>query len=241
MAVKYAPRTSTAAIARAKSWVGRSYPRGWCQKWTASVIFGTGGVGDWDRDRAADAEDGWKAAKVKVPASKIRSYNDIPAGVALYWSGGSGDHGHASVSAGGGDTYSTDLPYMGRVGRVAISEVRRRWRLTFLGYVTVEGNGYTLTDRPKGPVNKMDPANYGPGHSGAHITWLGDRLVTHGYGRHYRTGPGPVWGDADKLNVRDFQRAQGWTGNDADGFPGRETLKRLAAKPIVPTDNPADG
>jgi hypothetical protein len=105
--------------------------------------------------------------------------------------------------------------------------------------VVVTGNGYTLTDKPTGRIDRMDPANYGPGHEGAHITWLGDRLVAHGFGRHYTTGPGPVWGDADKLNVRDFQRAQDWTGDDADGFPGRETLKRLAAAVIPPGDDPA--
>lgn len=87
-----------------------------------------------------------------------------------------------------------------------------------------------LTYTP-GPVDKMNPGNYGPGHVGTHVTWLGERLVAHGYGSHYRNGPGPVWGDADRLNVRDFQRAQGWTGADADGLPGRETLVRLAAKP----------
>jgi hypothetical protein len=90
-------------------------------------------------------------------------------------------------------------------------------------------NPAVLINHKPGVVDKMDPANYGPGHVGQHITWLGQRLVAKGYGTHYTSGPGPVWGEADRLNVRDFQRAQGWTGSDADGLPGKETLKRLAA------------
>jgi hypothetical protein len=230
----YAPHTSSSAIARAKAWIGKTYPAGWCQRWVVAEIFGTGGVGDFDGDRAADAEDGWKAAAARgrvVPASQIRDYADIPAGVACYWTGGSSDHGHAAVSAGGGSIYSTDLPTSGRIGKVALSEVHRRWGLTFAGYVLVTGNGYTLTDKPSGPVDKMDPKNYGPGHEGEHITWLGQRLVLHGYGSHYSDGPGPRWGRSDQLNVRDFQLAQGWHGDDADGLPGSETLRRLAGAP----------
>lgn len=90
-------------------------------------------------------------------------------------------------------------------------------------------NPAVLINHKPGPVDKMDPANYGPGHVGAHITWLGQRLVAHGFGRHYTNGPGPVWSEADRLNVRDFQLAQGWTGPGADGLPGKRTLERLAA------------
>lgn len=88
-----------------------------------------------------------------------------------------------------------------------------------------------LINHKAGPVDRMDPANYGPGHVGAHITWLGKRLIAHGFARHYQHGPGPVWGPADQLNVRDFQRAQGWTGTDADGLPGARSLVLLAADP----------
>lgn len=158
--VTYAPRTSTAAVQRAQSKVGTSYPAGWCQKWVCTEIFGTGGVGDWDGDRAADAEDGWKAAASRgsvVPASQIKSYKDIPPGVALYWTGGARDHGHAAVSAGNGMIYSTDLPTTGKIGIVPLEKVRQAWGLTFAGYVTKTGNGYTLTDRPGTPPPSSKP------------------------------------------------------------------------------------
>lgn len=89
---------------------------------------------------------------------------------------------------------------------------------------------------PLPDLDRMDPANYFIGAVGAHVTWLGERLVAHGFGAHYIDGPGPTFTEADRLNVRDFQLAQGWTGTekggDADGFPGPETLKRLAADPV---------
>lgn len=78
---------------------------------------------------------------------------------------------------------------------------------------------------------RMSPAAYYLGATGEHVTWLGQRLVAHGFGKHYDVGPGPRFTKADRANVRAFQRAQGWSGTDADGFPGPETLRRLRAKP----------
>ncbi|MFB8438230.1 peptidoglycan-binding protein [Streptomyces niveus] len=68
-----------------------------------------------------------------------------------------------------------------------------------------------------------------PGRSSAYVAQLGHRLVKRGYGRHYVSGPGPRWGEADRRNVEDFQRAQGWRGSAADGYPGPETWRRLFA------------
>ncbi|MYS15152.1 peptidoglycan-binding protein [Streptomyces sp. SID4982] len=65
------------------------------------------------------------------------------------------------------------------------------------------------------------------GANNKYVTQLGQQLVRKGYGKHYTVGPGPKWGNADRLNVQAFQRAQGWTGTDADGYPGPETWTRL--------------
>ncbi|MGW2130467.1 peptidoglycan-binding protein [Streptomyces coelicoflavus] len=70
---------------------------------------------------------------------------------------------------------------------------------------------------------------FGPGKSNVYITRLGRALVSKGYGDHYRSGPGPRWSEADRQNVEAFQRAQGWRGSDADGYPGPETWRRLFA------------
>ncbi|MFJ4715631.1 peptidoglycan-binding protein [Streptomyces sp. NPDC088785] len=70
-------------------------------------------------------------------------------------------------------------------------------------------------------------AAFRPGASGAAVTKLGAQLVKKGFGKYYAQGPGPRWGEADRRAVEAFQRAQGWRGASADGYPGPETWRRL--------------
>lgn len=56
-----------------------------------------------------------------------------------------------------------------------------------------------------------------------------ERLVKHGF------NPGAqdsYFGDKTASAVSAFQKAQGWSGADADGVPGPETWKRLLAEPV---------
>lgn len=151
MAIKYAPGAATAR-ATALGWVGRKYPPGWCLRFQALEIFKVPGVGDWDRDRAADAEDYWKAAVARGKVVKTSDPAKIPAGVMIMWTDpGRNDYGHAAYSLGGGMMVSTDLPTSGKVGKVKISEASRRWGHKLVGYVLVDGNGFTLTPKPPKP------------------------------------------------------------------------------------------
>ncbi len=68
---------------------------------------------------------------------------------------------------------------------------------------------------------------YGYGAKGDHVTKVGEFLVKKGFGKHYTSGPGPTWTDADTLNYADYQRSLGYTGKAADGVPGEESLKKL--------------
>ncbi|MGK9459425.1 peptidoglycan-binding protein [Streptomyces sp. G6] len=70
-------------------------------------------------------------------------------------------------------------------------------------------------------------AMFRPGAENPYVTRLGRQLVKKGFGTHYATGPGPRWGEADRRGVEAFQRAQGWRGGAADGYPGPETWRRL--------------
>ncbi|WP_052862316.1 GH25 family lysozyme [Streptomyces sp. Tu6071] len=85
--------------------------------------------------------------------------------------------------------------------------------------------------KPKPSVPKVPAfpgaSKFGPGSNNAYVTQLGKALVKKGYGRFYKVGPGPQWGQADHDATQAFQRAQGWTGRDADGIPGKETWARL--------------
>ncbi|MFF9261990.1 peptidoglycan-binding protein [Streptomyces longwoodensis] len=88
----------------------------------------------------------------------------------------------------------------------------------------------TTPSKPK-PTAPAFPGRdkFRPGANNKYVTQLGNRLVKKGYGKHYSVGPGPKWSEADRRNVEAFQRAQGWTGVDADGYPGPETWRRLFA------------
>jgi len=69
--------------------------------------------------------------------------------------------------------------------------------------------------------------HFAAGQNNKYVTQLGNQLVKKGFGRHYRVGPGPRWGDADRLNVRDFQRSDKRLAGDADGYPGPLTWQIL--------------
>ncbi|WHM38595.1 peptidoglycan-binding protein [Streptomyces sp. BPTC-684] len=78
-------------------------------------------------------------------------------------------------------------------------------------------------------------AYFRPGQSSAYVTELGRQLLRKGFGRYYTAGPGPRWSEADRRNVEAFQRAQGWRGGAADGYPGPETWRRLFPKLSPPS------
>lgn len=83
-----------------------------------------------------------------------------------------------------------------------------------------------VTPKPVAP--RFPGAGYfGPGKRNKYVTQLGQQLIKKGYKRFYKVGAGPTWTAVDRAAVRAFQRAQGWTGNDADGYPGDVTWKRL--------------
>ncbi|WP_328629994.1 peptidoglycan-binding protein [Streptomyces lycii] len=76
---------------------------------------------------------------------------------------------------------------------------------------------------------------YGYGAYGPHVTAVGRALVSAGFGRHYKSGPGPKWTDADTKNYADYQRSLGYSGSDADGVPGATSLGKLLKRSGVRT------
>ncbi|WP_260860005.1 peptidoglycan-binding protein [Streptomyces cupreus] len=65
------------------------------------------------------------------------------------------------------------------------------------------------------------------GASNEHVLRLGKQLVKRGFGDHYKVGPSKTWGEADRLNVRDFQKSRPELRGDADGHPGPLTWRLL--------------
>ncbi|WP_406305768.1 peptidoglycan-binding protein [Streptomyces sp. NBC_00885] len=90
------------------------------------------------------------------------------------------------------------------------------------------GSKPTTPSKPKPSIPPFPGAAYfRTGAKNAYVTQLGKRLIKKGYGRFYQVGAGPTWTAVDRAAVRAFQLAQGWSGSDADGYPGPETWKRL--------------
>ncbi|MFI6447557.1 peptidoglycan-binding protein [Kitasatospora sp. NPDC050543] len=88
--------------------------------------------------------------------------------------------------------------------------------------------------------------SFGPGADNAYVTRLGELLGKRGGARFYGQGPGPVWGEADRLATQAFQQAQGWSGTEADGLPGADTWDYLVNGrggdiPAAPGPAPAPG
>ncbi|MDH6434634.1 hypothetical protein M2158_003111 [Streptomyces sp. SAI-144] len=96
----------------------------------------------------------------------------------------------------------------------------------------IEAGGRTGAAGPPAPSSHGVPgypgrAMFRPGATNEYVTQLGGQLVKKGFGKYYTTGPGPRWGEPDRRGVEAFQRAQGWRGGAADGYPGPETWRRL--------------
>ncbi|MFJ8491335.1 peptidoglycan-binding protein [Streptomyces sp. NPDC094038] len=90
----------------------------------------------------------------------------------------------------------------------------------------------SATSAPSAPASHGVPGYPGknffrPGAANDYVTRLGGQLVKKGYGRFYPAGPHAAWGEEDRRAVEAFQRAQGWRGGAADGYPGPETWRRL--------------
>ncbi|MFF1410309.1 peptidoglycan-binding protein [Streptomyces sp. NPDC058289] len=58
------------------------------------------------------------------------------------------------------------------------------------------------------------------------VTAMGKRLVAEGCSA-YVEGPGPQWTEADRRSYAKWQRKLGFTGADADGWPGRTSWNAL--------------
>ncbi|KAF2271506.1 uncharacterized protein EI97DRAFT_265529 [Westerdykella ornata] len=58
------------------------------------------------------------------------------------------------------------------------------------------------------------------------ITAMGKRLVANGCNK-YSQGPGPQWSDVDRNSFKCWQEKLGFTGADADGWPGQTSWDRL--------------
>lgn len=88
---------------------------------------------------------------------------------------------------------------------------------------------------PKTDASWSAPSSFKLGATGPDVLRLGQRLQVWakalGLPAPYKVGPGSPFTETDQAAVKAFQEAQGWTGTDADGFPGAQSLAILASDP----------
>ena len=133
-------RTGTKAIAWAKAQVSDP-TRNWhnlCLMFVRSCY----GVAA----REPNAKRAWETAKHRHATTNAAA---IPAGVPVFWKTKTVNW-HIAISIGGGYCYSTDIP-RGKVGRIGITDLSRRWGATLLGW-TEDLNGVRVYSPPAKPT-----------------------------------------------------------------------------------------
>lgn len=86
----------------------------------------------------------------------------IPAGVPIWWTGGSHGFGHVAISTGAGWCWSTDIHRVGYFDHVPIAEIHDRWGLTFAGW-SEDINGVRVYSPTAAPVPPVKPPPPSPG------------------------------------------------------------------------------
>lgn len=159
-----------------------------------------------------------------------------PPGVPVFWKVGT--WWHVAVSAGGGYVWSTDILRKGKVDKVTIGYISRRWGATYLGWTeTLNGKRvYTAAAKipRQNPVhvrNIQESAQHDPprpAREAAHPYEVGvieKALVAEGLlDDRWLDGS---WGTKTEAAWKRWQKR---IGNDPTGHPGAEGLEKLGAK-----------
>jgi TP901 family phage tail tape measure protein len=139
---------NTAMVRKALNAVGQHYAIGMCLQFVRTLLGAPGGE--------YDAATGWRDTRYKHPGD-----HHPPGGAPVWWGGG---HGHVAIAVGGNKIVSTDLPTMGRVGLVPLSEPSTRWGKPYLGW-SGDLNGKVF--------------QFGPSRTGSAADSAGARSVAH--------------------------------------------------------------
>ncbi|MFE2075185.1 peptidoglycan-binding protein [Streptomyces misionensis] len=136
----------------------------------------------------------------------------------------------------GGSSGTSSSTYTVKAGDT-LSGIGKRLGVAWTQIASLNGLKAPYTIKPgqvlklKGSSQSKPPfpgtSYFKAGANNKYVTELGKQLVAKGFGKHYTAGPGPRWSEADRLNVRDFQRAHAELAGDADGYPGPLTWKIL--------------
>lgn len=172
----------------------------------------------------------WHAMTNGVVNSGIRR-GDI---VFFDWEGGSSIGGIDHVGIVTGTDGATVYTIEGNIGNVCARKVRYVQDIAGFGRPAYTGGDTSAPAGSSAPVQTPSgtfqpfpgTAWFQRKPSSPVIERMGQRLVAEGCGK-YKVGPGPQWTDVDKESYTAWQRKCGFSGSDADGWPGKTTWDKL--------------
>jgi hypothetical protein len=177
----------------------------------------------------------WKYAIGKHPKDRTPPY-----GAPVFWGGGRMGFGHIAIMTSNGLVRSSDAGGRGLMGTKPLSWFEAHWGQRYLGWA--EGfNGVRIPGLNGGrPASPSKSASGGTGDGTAvslsNLRWgiqhndvkaYQKALRAKGFAKLNPSGVTGFYGAETKAMTAAFQRAQGWRGDDADGFPGPRTLQLL--------------
>lgn len=176
----------------------------------------------------------WKYAIGKHPKDRTPPY-----GAPVFWGGGRLGFGHIAIMTSNGLVRSSDAGGRGLMGTKPLSWFEAHWGQRYLGWA--EGfNGVRIPSLGDGkPIAASKSAANGTSVSLSNLRWGSQNddvkvyqqaLRAKGFAKLNPSGVTGFYGAETKAMTAAFQQAQGWRGDDADGFPGRQTLQRLGLR-----------
>lgn len=241
------PTTPARVIARARKDIGLGESPAGSNHNRITVAYGEGNgawcamaVWYWFHGEGVDLRKeftaGWAATTLAANAAKrehmwTAGHSGIRAGDIVFYHFADGDPGfvnHVGIVS-STPTPSTIKAIEGNTANVVAERLRARSLI--VGYIRPPYQSGPKPPKPS-PTVPLFPgrAKFAIGHSDPAVTELDKQLVRLGYTKHNDGNgyqPGPVFTKYTRDNVRDFQHAQGWTGDDADGYPGPDTWRLL--------------
>lgn len=176
-----------------------------------------------------DATEAWDKAERK---HRTNSGKHCPRNVPVWWTGGSAGHGHVALSVGNGHCISTDAAGPGKNAKVRIDDLTSRWGLNFRGW-SEDINGVRVYDpKPRKPAagwERVKLSAIGPKKRNKDVEVVKRRLHDK-FGDRFDLNLGDLkdyWGDEMTKAYQAWQERLGYTGKDADGRPGPNSLKKL--------------
>lgn len=153
---------------------------------------------------------------------------DAPRGAPVWWTGGSRGAGHTAISVGGGLCLTTDWARAGRIDYAHINEITSRWGLDYKGW-TREVNDVTVW-KPTPPKATVALKNLKPGLRNDDVLQVKRALHHKGYSGFLVNSK--KFGAGTRRAYAKYQRRLGYSGADANGIPGRNSLQKLGFRVV---------